>query len=161
MADSLRFIRDKVIESAKKLGLDIEVLTLDAPTRTVDEAAAAVGVDRAAIAKSLVFLADGEPVLAVVSGAHRVDPDTLALTCDCAVIEQASPDDVRAATGFGVGGVPPFGHDLPVLFDETLLEQDRIYAAGGDGNTLFEVDPKLLADAIGARVVQLAERSTA
>ena len=77
------------------------------------------------------------------------------------MIEQASPDDVRAATGFGVGGVPPFGHDLPVLFDETLLEQQRIYAAGGDGNTLFEVDPKVLAEAIGARVVQLAERSTA
>ena len=154
-------MREKVIESAKKLGLDIEVLTLDTPTRTVDEAAAAVGVERAQIAKSLVFLADGDPVLAVVSGAHRVDPDSLALTCDCAVIEQASPDDVRAATGFGVGGVPPFGHDLPVLFDETLLEQDRIYAAGGDGNTLFAVDPRVLAEAIGARVVQLAERSTA
>jgi prolyl-tRNA editing enzyme YbaK/EbsC (Cys-tRNA(Pro) deacylase) len=154
-------MREKVIEAARKLGLDIEVRTLDSPTRTVDEAAAAVGVDRSQIAKSLVFLADGDPILAVVSGSHRVDPDLLALTCDCAVIDKASPDDVRAATGFGVGGVPPFGHDLPVLFDAALLEHDRIYAAGGDGNTLFEVDPKVLAEAIGARVVQLAEKSTA
>src|SRR3954470_4196415 len=154
-------MRQKVIDAAERLGLDIEVRTLDAPTRTVDEAAAAVGADRAQIAKSLVFLADGDPILAVVSGAHRVDVDALALGCDCAVIDQASPDDVRAATGFGVGGVPPFGHDLPVLFDEALLEHDRIFAAVGDGNTLFEVDPKVLVDAIGARVVQVPEPSAA
>lgn len=154
-------MRDRVIEASKELGLEIEVRTLDTPTRTVDEAAAAVGVDRSQIAKSLVFLADGDPILAVVSGAHRVDPDVLALACDCAVIDQASPDDVRAATGFSVGGVPPFGHDLPVLFDETLLEHERIYAAGGDGNTLFEVDPKVLVRAIEARVVRLAAKSAA
>jgi prolyl-tRNA editing enzyme YbaK/EbsC (Cys-tRNA(Pro) deacylase) len=154
-------MREKVTEAAERLGLDIEVRTLDAPTRTADEAAAAVGTDKSQIAKSLVFLADGEPILAVVSGAHRVDADALALSCDCAVIEQASPDHVRAATGFTVGGVPPFGHDLPVMFDEELLRHDRIYAAGGDGNTLFAVDPKLLADAIGARIVRLAERSPA
>ena len=154
-------MRDKVIEAAKRLGLDVEVRTLDTPTRTADEAAEAVGVAKGQIAKSLVFLADGDPILAVVSGAHRVDPDALALSCDCAVIEQASPDDVRAATGFGVGGVPPFGHDLPVLFDEALLEHERIYAAGGDGNTLFEVDPKVLAKAIDARIVRVAEPTTA
>ena len=148
-------MREKVIEASRKLGLDIEVRTLDSSTRTADEAAVAVGVDKSQIAKSLVFLADGEPILAVVSGAHRVDPDALALTCDCAVIEQASPDDVRAATGFGVGGVPPFAHDLPVLFDEALLEHERIFAAGGDGNTLFQVDPKVLVEAIGARVVRV------
>ncbi|MFL5885598.1 MAG: YbaK/EbsC family protein [Thermoleophilaceae bacterium] len=153
-------MRQKVIDAAERLGLDIDVRTLDAPTRTVDEAAAAVGADRAQIAKSLVFLADGDPILAVVSGEHRVDPDALALSCDCAVIDQASPDDVRAATGFAVGGVPPFGHDLPVVFDEALLRYDRIWAAGGDGNTLFEVDPKVLAKAIGARVLPLGERSS-
>jgi prolyl-tRNA editing enzyme YbaK/EbsC (Cys-tRNA(Pro) deacylase) len=154
-------MREKVIQAARQLGLEVEVRTLDASTRTADQAAAAVGVDKSQIAKSLVFLADGEPILAVVSGTHRVDPDALALSCDCAVIEQASPDDVRAATGFAVGGVPPFGHNLPVMFDEQLLSHDRIYAAGGDGNTLFAVDPKKLADAIGARVVRLAERTTA
>jgi prolyl-tRNA editing enzyme YbaK/EbsC (Cys-tRNA(Pro) deacylase) len=154
-------MRDKVIEAARRLGLDVDVRTLDASTRTAEQAAEAVGVDIAQIAKSLVFLADGDPILVVVSGAHRVDPDALALSCDCAVIDKASPDDVRAATGFGVGGVPPFGHDLPVLFDEALLEHERIYAAGGDGNTLFEVDPKVLAKAIDARTVRVAEPSTA
>ena len=85
-----------------------------------------------------------------------MDTDALALSCDCAVIEKASPDDVRAATGFPVGGVPPFGHDLPVMLDAELLKHDRIYAAGGDGNTLFAVDPRKLAEATGARLIRVA-----
>ena len=149
-------MREKVIAAARTLGLEVDIRTLDQPTRTVAEAANALGVSEAAIAKSLVFLADGEPLVVIASGAHRVDPDTLALACDCAVIDQATPDDVRAATGFPVGGVPPFGHGLPVLMDETLLEQNVVYAAGGDGNTLFAVDPRKLAEATGARLIRVA-----
>jgi prolyl-tRNA editing enzyme YbaK/EbsC (Cys-tRNA(Pro) deacylase) len=148
-------MRDKVQQAARQLGLEVEVQTLDVPTRTVAEAAAAIGVDEAQIAKSLVFVADGEPVVAIVSGAHRADIDALAEAWDCAEVRQASPDEVRAATGFPVGGVPPFGHGLPVVFDETLCEHDLIYAAGGDGNTLFSVDPKKLAAATGARIITL------
>jgi prolyl-tRNA editing enzyme YbaK/EbsC (Cys-tRNA(Pro) deacylase) len=151
-------MREKVIAAARELGLEVEVKTLDQPTRTVAEAAQAIGVAEAAIAKSLVFLADGEPLVVIASGAHRVDTDVLALACDCAVIDQATPDDVRAATGFPVGGVPPFGHGLPVLMDETLLGQDVVYAAGGDGNTLFAIDPRKLADATGARLIRVAQQ---
>jgi prolyl-tRNA editing enzyme YbaK/EbsC (Cys-tRNA(Pro) deacylase) len=86
-----------------------------------------------------------------------VDVDQLALACDCAVIDKATPEDVRAATGFSVGGVPPFGHGLPIMLDEALLEYEEVYAAGGDGNTLFAVDPRALADATGARIVRVAE----
>ena len=148
---------DKVVQAARELGLEVEIRKLDRPTRTVDEAAEAVGATPAQIAKSLVFVADGEPVLCVASGAHRVDIDTLALTFDCAEVRQATPDEVRAATGFSVGGVPPFGHDLPVVFDELLCEEELIYAAGGDGNTLFATEPKTLARAIGARIVSVGE----
>ena len=150
-------MREKVKSAAAELGLDVEIRTLDQPTRTVAEAAAALGVDAGQIAKSLVFLADGEPVVIVASGAHRVDVDQLALACDCAVIDKASPEDVRAATGFAVGGVPPFGHGLPVMIDEALLQYDVVYAAGGDGNTLFAVDPRKLAEATNARTVTVAE----
>jgi prolyl-tRNA editing enzyme YbaK/EbsC (Cys-tRNA(Pro) deacylase) len=150
-------MREKVKEAARELGLDIEITTLEEPTRTVAEAATALGVEPGQIAKSLVFLADGEPVLCVASGAHRVDVDQLALACDCAVIEKATPDHVRASTGFAVGGVPPFGHGLPVLLDEALLEYDVVYAAGGDGNTLFSIDPRKLAEATSARLVTVAE----
>jgi prolyl-tRNA editing enzyme YbaK/EbsC (Cys-tRNA(Pro) deacylase) len=150
-------MREKVKEAARKLGLDIEIRTLDEPTRTVAEAAAALGVEPGQIAKSLVFLADGEPVVCVASGAHRVDVNQLALACDCAVIDKATPDDVRASTGFAVGGVPPFGHGLPVLLDEALLEYEVVYAAGGDGNTLFSIDPRKLAEATSARMVTVGE----
>jgi Cys-tRNA(Pro) deacylase len=149
-------VRERVIEAAEALGLEVEVRTLDNPTRTVAEAAEAVGTDPEHIAKSLVFVADGEPVVVVASGGHRVDIDHLALAFDCAEVRQASPDEVQAATGFKVGGVPPFGHGLPVLIDEALLEHDVVYAAGGDGNTLFEVDPRKLVEVTKARVVAVA-----
>ena len=146
---------EKVIRAARELELEIEVRTLAKPTRTVAEAAEAVGAEVTQIAKSLVFVSDGDPVLAVVSGAHRASMDALAEAFDCAEVRQASPDEVRAATGFAVGGVPPFAHDLPVVFDEALCEQDLIYAAGGDGNTLFAVNPRELARAIDARIITL------
>ena len=148
---------ERVIKAARQLALEIEVKRLEKPTRTVAEAAEAVGADPAQIAKSLVFVSDGEPVVAVVSGAHRADMDLLADAFDCAEVTQASPDHVRAATGFPVGGVPPFGHHLPVVFDETLCDQDRVWAAGGDGNTLMAVEPKSLARAIDARIIRLGE----
>ncbi|MGH2715727.1 MAG: YbaK/EbsC family protein, partial [Thermoleophilaceae bacterium] len=66
---------------------------------------------------------------------------------------QAAADEVRAATGFAIGGVPPFGHDLPVLFDESLLEHEHVWAAAGDPHSLFCVDPRELARCIDARVV--------
>jgi prolyl-tRNA editing enzyme YbaK/EbsC (Cys-tRNA(Pro) deacylase) len=149
-------MREKVRTAARALGLEVQVRTLDSPTRTVQEAATAVGCDPSRIAKSIVFVADGDPVLCVASGAHRVDVDALCEVLDCAEARQAQPDEVRAATGFPVGGVPPVAHDLPVVLDEALLAHDRVWAAGGDGNSLFEVDPRVLAERIGARVARLS-----
>jgi prolyl-tRNA editing enzyme YbaK/EbsC (Cys-tRNA(Pro) deacylase) len=149
-------MREKVIKVARELGLDVDVKTLGEPTRTVPEAAAAVGCDAAEIAKSIVFIADGEPVLCIASGSHRVDLEKLCDVLDCAEVRQAAPDEVRAATGFSVGGVPPFGHTLPVVLDEALLGHDRVWAAGGDGNTLFQVDPRRLADCVEARIASIA-----
>jgi prolyl-tRNA editing enzyme YbaK/EbsC (Cys-tRNA(Pro) deacylase) len=150
-------MRDRLAESARELGLDIEVKRLADSTRTVKDAAAAVGCDEAEIAKSIVFVADGDPVLCVASGRHRIDTDKLADVLDVAEVRQATADEVRAATGFAIGGVPPFGHDLPVLFDETLLEHERVWAAAGDPHSLFCVDPRELARSVGARVVALGE----
>ena len=149
-------MREKVNAKARELGLDVEVTTLDRPTRTVQEAASAVGCDAAHIAKSIVFVCDGDPVLVIASGAHRIDIDKVADALDCAEIRQATPDEVRVATGFSVGGVAPFGHDLPVILDETLLHHEQIWAAGGDGNTLFCVKPQKLSDCIRAQVADVA-----
>jgi prolyl-tRNA editing enzyme YbaK/EbsC (Cys-tRNA(Pro) deacylase) len=151
-------MKDKVVKAARELGLEVDVKTLAQPTRTVTEAASAVGCGDAQIAKTLVFVADGDPVLVVASGAHRVDEDLLLDIFDVAAVRKASADEVRVATGYPVGGVSPLGCSLPVVFDEKLLEFDRIYVAGGDGNTLFEVEPRKLADKIGARVSRVGER---
>jgi prolyl-tRNA editing enzyme YbaK/EbsC (Cys-tRNA(Pro) deacylase) len=147
---------DKVTKTAKQLGLEVSVTTLERPTRTVGEAAAAVGCQDAQIAKSIVFISDGDPVLVVASGKHRIDLDKLCDALDCAEVRTATPEEVRASTGFSVGGVPPFGHGLPVIFDAELLDHDCVYAAGGDGNSLFQVSPQRLADCTAASVAVLA-----
>jgi prolyl-tRNA editing enzyme YbaK/EbsC (Cys-tRNA(Pro) deacylase) len=149
-------MKQRVRAAARDLGLEVEVRSLEQPTRTVPEAARAVGCQEAEIAKSLVFVADGEPVVVVASGAHRVDTEQIADVLDVAEVRQATPEEVRAATGYPVGGVPPFGHELPVVFDEDLLEHETIYAAGGDGNTLFAVAPGRLVECTHARVVRVA-----
>lgn len=149
-------MREKVIERARTLGLDVEIRRLKESTATAGEAAAAIGCDPARIAKSLVFVGDGEPVVCITSGAHRVDLDLLAEALDVAEVRQASAEEVRASTGFCVGGVPPFGHDVPVVLDEALLAFDSVWAAGGDGHSLFAVDPRRLSNCTSARIVQIA-----
>jgi prolyl-tRNA editing enzyme YbaK/EbsC (Cys-tRNA(Pro) deacylase) len=150
-------VRDKLADCARELGIEVQVQRLEASTRTVADAATAVGCQEAEIAKSIVFVADGDPVVCVASGRHRVDTDKVADALDVAEVRQAQAEEVRAATGFAIGGVPPFGHDLPVLFDEELLTHERVWAAAGDPHSLFCVNPRELARCTGARVVALGE----
>jgi prolyl-tRNA editing enzyme YbaK/EbsC (Cys-tRNA(Pro) deacylase) len=152
-------VRDHLADCARDLGIEVRPQRLNDSTRTVKDAAAAVGCDEAEIAKSIVFVADGDPVVCVASGRHRIDTEKLAELLDVAEVRQAKADEVRAATGFAIGGVPPFGHDLPVLFDEELLNHERVWAAAGDPHSLFEVDPRELASCIRARIVELGESS--
>jgi prolyl-tRNA editing enzyme YbaK/EbsC (Cys-tRNA(Pro) deacylase) len=150
-------MKEKVIRSAEALGLDVSVQRLDSSTRTVKEAAEAVGCQEAEIAKAIVFVCDGDPVVCVASGKHRIDVDKVAETLDCAEVRQAAPDEVRAATGYAIGGVPPFGHDLPVILDSALLAHERVWAAAGDPHSLFQVDPRRLAECCEATVADLGE----
>jgi prolyl-tRNA editing enzyme YbaK/EbsC (Cys-tRNA(Pro) deacylase) len=145
-------MRDKVVDRARALGLEVTVQRLDDSTRTVGDAARAVGCQEAEIAKSIVFVCDGDPVVCVASGEHRIDPEKVAEVLDVAEVRQAAAEEVRAATGFPVGGVPPVGHGLPVVFDEALLRHERVWAAAGDPHSLFCVDPRRLADCTEARV---------
>jgi len=150
-------MRSKVKEAALELGLELELKTLDDSTATVAGAAAALGVEPGQIAKSIVFVMDGEPVVVVASGRHRIDLAKVCDALDCAEGRQATADEVRAGTGFAIGGVPPIGHGLPVVFDTALLEYEVVYAAGGDGNTLFEVSPRKLAGCVHALVAPVGE----
>jgi prolyl-tRNA editing enzyme YbaK/EbsC (Cys-tRNA(Pro) deacylase) len=150
-------VRDRLADCARDLGIELEVQRLDSSARTVKDAARAVGCEESEIAKSIVFVADGDPVLCVASGRHRIDTDKLAEVLDVAEVRQAGAGEVRAATGFAIGGVPPFGHDLPVVFDEELLRHNRVWAAAGDPNSLFDVDPRELCQCLGARVAAVGQ----
>ena len=150
-------MNDKVVKGARELGLDVRVQRLEASTRTVGDAARAVGCEQAEIAKSIVFVADGDPVLCIASGQHRIDHDKLAEALDVAEVRQAGAQEVRAATGFAIGGVPPFGHGLPVVFDRALLDHERVWAAAGDPHSLFCVEPGKLLDCTGASVADVGD----
>jgi prolyl-tRNA editing enzyme YbaK/EbsC (Cys-tRNA(Pro) deacylase) len=116
-----------------------EVRELAEPAPTAATAAAQVGCDVGAIANSLVFDADGEPLLILTSGAHRVDTAKAAAIAGAKAVRRADPDFVRAATGQVIGGVAPVGHPKPIrtLVDTWLEKYDVVWAAGGHVHTVF------------------------
>lgn len=129
----------------RDLGLDAEVQELADSTRTAQEAAAAVGVEVGQIVKSLVFVDDDGPLLCLCAGDRRVDTAKLG-----SGVRQAKGDEVREATGYAIGGVPPVGHDRPVrtLVDASLLRFDLVWCAAGTPHAVFPVAPAALVAAI-------------
>lgn len=138
-------------------GIDVQVLRLSESTKTAPEAAAAVGCDVAAIAKSLLFMADGEPLLVICGGDKRADTAKIAALVGASSVKMSSADDVRKYTGYAIGGVPPVGHvtDLKKLMDERLLKWPTIYAAAGAHDALFPIAPDLLAEKSGATLADV------
>jgi prolyl-tRNA editing enzyme YbaK/EbsC (Cys-tRNA(Pro) deacylase) len=150
----------RVRDAAAALGLSIDVVAFPEGTRTADDAARAVGCDVAQIVKSLVFVAGDEPVLALVAGSNRLDETKLAAAVGTpgGDVRRATADEVRAATGFAVGGVPPFGHatSLRCVVDADLLAHEVVWAAAGTPRHVFSVGPDALVAAIGAPTTHLA-----
>lgn len=128
-----------VRDALRAAGIDGEVIVLPDAAATAVAAAAAVGVEVGAIANSLVFWADGAPLLVMTSGAHRVDTTALAQRLGKGSIARASVDQVREATGQVIGGVAPAGHPAPLetIVDEDLAAYPQIWAAGGTPHTVF------------------------
>ena len=149
----------RVLEAARQRGLAIDVRHFPEGTRTAQEAAQAVGASLGQIAKSMVFLADGKPVLVLTSGPNRVDAAKVARHLGASQVRRASADEVRAATGFAIGGVPPFGHSRPltVLFDRDLLQFETVWGAAGTPNAVFPIEPGRLVEASGAVVADIKE----
>ena len=149
----------RVAAAARGLGLEIEVSEFPEGTRTAEDAARAIGVDVGQIVKSLVFVADGRPVICLVSGPNRLDAARLAGIAGAAEVRRANADEVREATGFAVGGVPPFGHStpVPVFCDADLLQYGAVWAAAGTPTAVFAVAPQALVQACGATVTDLKE----
>jgi Cys-tRNA(Pro) deacylase len=150
---------DRVMAAARDAGLDIAVERFPEGTRTAADAARAVGCEVAQIVKSLVFVADEEPVVALVSGANRVDVGKLASALGSSGVRKADGDEARAATGYAIGGVPPFGHSgaVRMVVDADLLRHERLWAAAGLPDAVFLISPADLVRVSGASVVELAE----
>lgn len=140
-----------------ELGLDIEVRRFPQGTRTAADAAAAVGCELGQIVKSLVFLCDGQPVLALTSGSRRVNTDLLGDVLG-GVITRADADAVRRATGYAIGGTPPFGHDRPLrtVVDSNLMQYEHLWAAAGTPETVFETAGAELVRCASATVADFA-----
>jgi prolyl-tRNA editing enzyme YbaK/EbsC (Cys-tRNA(Pro) deacylase) len=140
---------------ASSVGVEVSVSEFPEGTRTAVDAAAAVGCHVDAIVKSLVFMADGDPLLALVSGGNRVDEQLLAAAVGAGEVRKASADEARAATGYAIGGTPPFGHTgtgvAHVLIDPALLTHPQVWAAAGTPSSVFPISPVQLAAAAGAR----------
>jgi prolyl-tRNA editing enzyme YbaK/EbsC (Cys-tRNA(Pro) deacylase) len=137
--------------------LAVDIVQVAETARTAEGAAEAVGAEVGQIVKSLVFLSGDTPVMALVSGANRLDTAKLA-TQTGAQITRADADAVRQATGYAIGGIPPLGHatELAVYCDRDLLAFPRVWAAAGTPDTVFSVEPGALVRATGAEVCDLA-----
>ncbi len=150
----------RVQEALNKVGVDVQVQTLPASTRTAREAAETIGCTVSEIAKSLVFKGQesNKAILAIMCGTSRADIRKLsALTGE--TVEQADPDFVKAATGFAIGGVPPVGlpADVSIYFDEELLRFTTVWAAAGGPHDVFAIAPQALAEISDATLASLKE----
>ena len=125
-------------------------------TPTAPDAARAVGCEVGQIVKSLVFVAGGRPVVALVSGANRLDERRLAAIAG-EPVAKADAEMARSATGYVIGGVPPFGHatEIPVFMDRDLLGYQVVWAAAGRPDSVFEIAPERLRDLSNAVVADL------
>jgi prolyl-tRNA editing enzyme YbaK/EbsC (Cys-tRNA(Pro) deacylase) len=155
----MQTIRQTLSPSAQKVqnalierGTNLKVVEFSESTRTSAEAAERVGVSVGQIAKSLIFKTktSGKPVLVIASGANRVDEKKIAALLGEKII-RADADFAREATGFVIGGIPPFAHAQPIttLLDADLFQYEIIWAAAGTPNAVFELTPSVLKTLTG------------
>ena len=147
----------RVIAAAREAGLEITTRRFPEGTKTAADAAAAIGVTVGQIVKSLVFGVDNEIVMALVSGSNQLDEKKLAAAVGGSKCSRVDADAVRAATGYPIGGVPPFGHStqLRVFVDPDLLQYDEVWAAAGTWNDNFGAAPADIVRVAGGVVTDL------
>lgn len=152
-------VREFVEMAEEQYGLTVDPVEFpEKGTPTAADAAEAVECPIGAIVNSLVFSVGGELVLCLTSGAETVDESALAAWAgvDEAAVSIADPEQVREATGWAIGAVPPIGHetDLKTLFDPSLLDFDRVWAAAGTSTSMWAIEPNRLRDVVGAEAVE-------
>jgi prolyl-tRNA editing enzyme YbaK/EbsC (Cys-tRNA(Pro) deacylase) len=147
------------VRAARELGLSVAVREFPQGTRTAQDAARAIGCQVGQIVKSLVFVAGTEPVLALTSGPNRADTGRLAELLGGRSVRRADPQEARRATGFAIGGTPPFGHPRPLraLCDRDLLGYQEVWAAAGTPQAVFPISPGDLLRCSGAEPADFKE----
>ncbi|MFN2219468.1 MAG: YbaK/EbsC family protein [Anaerolineae bacterium] len=153
---------ERVRQALHSAGLDVDLVReLPADTSTAEAAALAVGAPQGSIVKSLVFLADGAPLLVLAAGDQRVDVKHLRAVLGLSKrrLRIAQPAEVQALTGFEVGGVPPVGHNSPLhtLIDRTLGRYNTVWAAAGTAHAVFPIAYRQLVDITRGEVMDLAQ----
>lgn len=153
MSDAVERFRQR----SRALAFDPEVTEFPQGTKTAADAARAIGCQVSQIVKSLVFVAGSEPFIALTSGPNRADTARLTALMDGRTVRRADPEEARAATGFAIGGTPPFGHPrrLKVLCDRDLLRFDVVWAAAGTPRSVFPITPDELVRISGAEPADL------
>lgn len=142
-------------------GVHIAIQTFDVSVHTAQQAADALGTSVRQIVKSLVFEADGQPVLVLCGGDRLVDTAKLTTLCMAQKVRKANATLTKSATGYSIGGVPPVAHamNLPIFMDQALLACDTVYAAAGTAYAVFAINPHVLKDLSSAQVADIGAES--
>jgi prolyl-tRNA editing enzyme YbaK/EbsC (Cys-tRNA(Pro) deacylase) len=153
---------DRFTQAARAAGLTPDIRRFPEGTKTAQDAASAIGVQVGQIVKSLIFMGEDprgdRPVLALTSGANRVDEAVLAGLAGVQSLRRATPEEARTATGFAVGGTPPFTmNPVPTFIDEALLRYEELWAAAGTPDSVFPIAPDDLVRVTGGTVAVFAE----
>ncbi|MBN1813593.1 MAG: YbaK/EbsC family protein [Anaerolineae bacterium] len=148
---------DRVQAALEAAGLAIEVVKLSDSARTAQLAAEAIGTELGSIVKSLVFLADGEPVLVLVAGDRRADLAKLKALLEARRVMIADAERVKQETGFSIGGVPPVGHLRPLVtwIDRSLARFETVYAAAGHPHAVFPIAYEALVQLTNGHVADI------
>lgn len=151
----------RVAATLEAAGFHTDIREFSNATRTAQQAADTLGVPVGAIVKSLCFVADGEPVMVLVSGSNRADLLKIQQALGAATVTRADAETVRAATGFAIGGVPPVAHAQPLrmILDRDLERYAELWAAAGTPHSVFRLDPQRLAALTGGTWADVAEDS--
>ena len=150
---------NRVIETLSKFNKNLKVQILKKTARTAKEAANALNCEEGAIVKSLVFKTGTEFLVCLISGDKRCSLNKLKKVISKKDVSMASADDVKAQTGFTIGGVSPVGHinDLDIIIDKTLGRFQIVYAAAGHPNSIFKIDFLKLKDLTKGRIEDITE----
>lgn len=149
----------RFLERVGDVGIPIEPVVFPADTRTSQQAADAIGCHVSEITKSLVFMADGAPLMVLMAGDRRVDLTRVAKTVGAQGVQRAELNEARDHTGYSPGGTPPFGHVKPlqVLADRSITGNDVVWVAAGSPKTVFAIGVDDLVRLSDARLVDVAE----